>query len=226
MFKRMKKSETMQCLVIGLGRFGTSIAKELYANGCEVLAIDSVEEKAFQLNGAVTHVLSADCTDEAVLKTLNIASFDVIIVAIGANMQASIVCSLCCKELGAKYVIAKANDDKHAKILNKIGIDKIIIPEADSALKTAAMLLNPYVNTLMENKDGYTIVSVPVPSEWEGKKLVELDVRNKYLINVLLISRQSGSETPTALTIIEKNDEMIIGGFAKDIKAFVNRIID
>ena len=116
-----KNKKKNQFAVLGLGRFGSEIAKSLYANGCEVLAVDASEELTAAVVGYTTHTAVCDVTDEATLRQLEIASFDTVVVSIGDNLQASIMCAFLCKELGCPHIVAKARDEKHAKILEKIG---------------------------------------------------------------------------------------------------------
>ena len=226
MLKRFKNQTNKQYAIIGLGRFGTQIAKVLTQNGYEVLAVDKCESKAAALSEIATHTVVADASDEATLRRLAIDNFDVVIIAIGEDMQASIVCALCCKELGAKYIVAKASNEKHAKILEKIGINKIVIPEADSALRTAMTLINPHVSEIMELEEGYSVAEVDVPESWVGDTLVGLKIRNRYNINVLLVIRaDSAAVIPEPDTVFNAGDNIIIGGFSEDVKQFIRKEI-
>lgn len=220
--KAVKKEKNTQYAVLGLGRFGMEIVKELSRNNCEVLAVDVKEENINAVANIATHAVIGDASEENVLKQIAIDSFDVVIIAIGQNMQASIVCALCCKELGCKYIIAKANSDKHATILKKIGVDKIIIPEAESAIRTATILLNPSVTEIIELEDGYSIAEIDLPQSWTGKKLMELRIRNKFNINVLLIIAASKQITsPEGNTELNEGDKLVIGGLSDDLNVFL-----
>lgn len=130
--------------------------------------------------------ITADATDENVLKAVEISSFDAVIVAIG-DIQASILTTLTCKEMGVPYIIAKAYNDKHKKVLEKIGADYVMVPEADMAYKTANRLINQKLNDLMEVNDKYSIMEIAVPVAWSGKSLIELDVRKHFKVNVILV---------------------------------------
>lgn len=227
--KPVVKKRNTQFAILGIGRFGFEIAKSLTASGCEVLAVDQDEERSKEVAEFATHTVTADISEEAILKQLEINSFDVVIVAIGDNMQASIMCAFICKELGCKHLVAKARDKKHAKILEKIGVDEVIIPEADSAIKTATKLTNPQINDLMELADGYSIAEFKIPASWNGKDLKTLKLPNKYHINILIILNSAKQAIiPTAETIVAENDKIIVGGFTPEIKklgAAINRLV-
>lgn len=216
MFK-IKKNKNMQYVVFGLGRFGTEIVRNLTNADCEVLAVDIKEDRVNAVINMATHAVVADITDENVLKDLGIESFDVAVIAVGTNVQSSILCAMSCKELGVKKVVAKANSARHAAILEKLGVDKIIIPEADSAQRMVALLLNPELNDITELAGGYSIAELSVPEEWIGKKLVDIDVRKKYNVNVLLILNENATFVPHAETLFAAGDRLIIGAIETEL---------
>lgn len=218
------KQNKKQIAVLGLGRFGAEIAKSLYNNGSEVLAVDADEERVATLEGYATNTAVADISDEAVLKQLAISSFDTVIVAIGDDMQSSIICSFICKELGCNHIIAKARDDKHAKILEKIGVDEVIIPEADSARKTATKLLNPQIHDLMELANGYSVAEFEIPKNWGGKSLATLMLPSKYSVNVLIVLENNEFKLPTADTVLNENDKIVAGGRTKDLSRLADAL--
>ena len=217
---KFNKRKLDQFAVIGLGRFGSELTRALVAGGKEVLAIDDNEERTQEVSAFATHTITADSTDENVLKAIEIASFDAVIVAIG-DIQASILTTLTCKELGVPYIIAKAYNDKHKKVLEKIGADYVMVPEADMAYKTANKLINQRLNDLMEvNK--YSIMEIAVPAAWSGKSLIELDVRKHFRINVILVLA-GGEEvisSPGGDTVLSSVDHIIVGGINEDIARF------
>lgn len=221
----MRKENNKQYAVLGLGRWGLSLAKTLFDNGNEVLAVDNDEERVALLGENCTYALVGDLADEAVLKSIGIDSFMTVIVAIGENMQASIICALICKQLGAKYVIAKANNKNHAKILEKIGVDKVIIPEDDSAVKTAHILMRPSVIEMLESNEGYSIVKIAIPEGWIGKTISEVNVRRQSKLNILFISNDDGKrEIPSADSKFATSDYVTLGGLAEDVDAFIKKI--
>lgn len=221
MIKKKVFDENKQYAVLGLGRFGLEIARSLSEYGCEVLAVDRKEEVTNSLIGVATHTATADVSDEAVLKSLDIDSFDAVIIAIGDNIQASIICALCCKELNAKFVVAKAKNEKHKKILEKLGVDKIVIPEADTAQRTATMLFNPNISEIIEMEAGYSIAQIELPRNWINQDIVSLDIRNKYQINVLFVIGSDGVYVPDSDTKFIAGDKVVIGGLTENTDKFI-----
>lgn len=224
MIKKRAFESNKQYAVLGLGKFGIEIAKSLSAFGCEVLAVDENEEITNSLIGIATHTATADVSDENVLKSLDIDSFDAVIIAIGDDMQSSVMCALNCKELGAKYIIAKAKNDKHAKILEKIGVDKIVVPEADTASRAAFMLFNPNINDIMEMQDGYSIAQMNLPKSWINKDIVSLDIRNKFNVNVLFVIGAQGVYVPDSNTVFQAGDKICVGGLTDAMDYFIMKV--
>ncbi|MEG2450716.1 MAG: TrkA family potassium uptake protein [Clostridia bacterium] len=224
MLKKIVWDTNKQYAVLGLGKFGVELAKSLASFGCEVLAVDQKEELTNALIGIATHTVTADVSDEGVLRSLDIDSYDAVIIAIGENIQASIVCALCCKELGAKYIVAKAKNDKHAKILQKIGVDKIVVPEADSAQRTATMLFNPNVCDIIEMEEGYTISQINLPRNWLDKDIVSLNIRGTYNINVLFVVGREGVYVPSTDSKFAEGDKVVIGGLTEAIDKFIMKV--
>ena len=220
MNRRFKNKTKQQVAVIGLGRFGTEMTRYLYSNGCDVMAVDIAEERTLAVADYAVHTLVADASDESTLKRMGIESFDTVVIAIG-EMQPSIVCALNCREMKVENIIAKARDEKHAKILEKIGIKNIVIPEADSAIKTAVGILNPNVGDIMELAVGYDVAVINTPHEWKGKTIKELDLRNIHGVNILTVIRDGQIISPLADTLVKEDDKFIIGGLAEDVKKFI-----
>lgn len=224
MIKKRVWETSKQYAVLGLGRFGIEIAKNLASFGCEVLAVDENEDATNSLMGIATHTATADVSDEQVLKSLDIDNFDAVIIAIGDNIQSSIVCALTCKELGAKYIIAKAKNEKHAKILQKLGVDKIVVPEADTAKRTATMLFNPNISEIIEMANGYSIAQINLPKTWIGKDIVSLDIRNNYNVNVLFVVGDEGVYVPDSYTKFVDGDKVVIGGLTDAMDKILMKI--
>lgn len=175
--------------IIGLGRFGFSLATTLCKLGHEVLAVDMDEKLIRAIMTEVTHAVQANTTDEQTLSKLGIRNFDCVVISIGNDIQASILTTVLCKDLGAKYVIAKASDELHAKLLCKTGADKVIQPERDSGVRLARSLTSDSIIDYLELSDEYSINEIRIPAKWENKSLVELDARTKYGISVIAIRR-------------------------------------
>ncbi|MDU5083303.1 potassium transporter Trk [Tissierella sp. P1] len=205
--------------VIGCGRFGAAVARTLYSLGNEVLAIDISEERINEISDEVTHAVQADVMDETVLKDLGLRNFDVAVVAIGSDIEASIMATLVVKELGIKRVIAKALSDIHGKVLTKIGADKVIFPERDMGIRVAHNLASTNILDFIELSPDYSILEITALKEWEEKSLGQLRLSTKYGINVMAIKRgNSISVSPNGEVVIEKDDILVVIGSTNDIK--------
>lgn len=214
-----------QFVIIGLGRFGSSVAKTLYALGNDVLAIDMDEDLVQDISESVTHAVQMDATDEGALRTLGIRNFDVAVVTIGANIQASVMATLLVKELGVKYIIAKGNSDLHAKVLYKIGADRVILPEKDMGVRVAHNLVSSSILDYIELSPDYSIIEINSPKEWQNKTIRELSLRSKYGINVMAIKRQNDVNiSPYAEDIVEPGDIVVAIGSADDLSKLEGKI--
>lgn len=207
-----------QFVVIGLGRFGASVARTLYKLGHDVLAVDVNEERVHDIAECVTHAVQADVTDEENLRSLGINNFDVAVVGIGADMQDSIMITLLAKEIGVKYVIAKANTDLHAKILYKIGADKVVFPERDTGVRVAHDIVGSNILDYIELSSEYSLAEIMAPHEWHNKTLGELNMRAKYGITVVAIKRQDNIDiAPSSEYKILKGDIVVAIGKYKNL---------
>ena len=200
-------------VVVGLGRFGSEVALELCRQGCEVLAMDVVDDLVSRIANDVTHAVVADAKDKGVLKALGVAEFDCAVVAIGDDLGASVLVTMNLKELGVPYVICKARDATHRRVLEKLGADRILIPEQEQAFRLARSLSSPNVLGYIELSDEYGIIEVPAPGNWSGKSLRDLNVRAKLGVNILAI-RRSGkiNVSPAADFVIEQEDVVVVLG--------------
>ena len=176
-------------LVIGLGRFGSQVARELCKLGCEVLVVDVSPELVSQISNDVTHAVVGDAQDKEVLRALGAKDFECGIVAIGDNLAASVLVTMNLKELGVPYVICKAHDETHCRVLQKLGADRAIVPEQEQAARLAKSLSSHNVLDYIELSDEYGIIDIPVPGSWKGKSLKELNVRAALGVNILAIRR-------------------------------------
>ncbi len=202
-----------QFAVIGCGRFGSSVAKTLYSLGYEVMAIDRNEDVVQSIADSVTHAIQADGTDEASIKSLGIRNFDVVVVTIGSDIQSSILITLIVKEMGVKYVIAKAQNELHGKVLYKSGADRVVFPERDMGVRVAHNLVSSNILDYIELAPDYSIMEIAALEEWEGKSLLDLNMRGKYGINVIAIKH--GTEiniSPEAYDRIYKEDVLVVVG--------------
>lgn len=208
-----------QFLVLGLGRFGMSVARTLCELGQEVLAVDSHEDLVSDIAPYVTQAMQLDATDEEALSSLDIRSFDAAIVSIGQNTRDSILVSVLLKELGVPYLVAKATDDLHAKVLRKIGVDRVVFPERDMGARLARNIIAPNVLELMELSDDHQIIEIRVPSKWVGNSIVGLNVRRHYGVNILAIHRgERFLVSPAPDMLFETNDTLLVLGKKEDIE--------
>ena len=215
----MKKK---QFAIIGMGRFGRSIAKTLYDLDYEVLAIDGDEERTQEVISMVTHAVTADTKDEEALRSLGLRNFDVVVIAIGADIQASILTTLIVKDMGVKMLVAKAQNEHHGKVLSKIGADKVIYPERDMGARVAHNLISPNILDHIELSNDYSIVDLLVGPALIGKNLRQLDIRNKYRCNVMGIKSKEGvmNIAPHADDLIQDGDILVIVGKNEDLHRF------
>ena len=200
-------------VVIGCGRFGSSVAKTLYSLGHEVLAIDKNEEKVQNIAEQVTHAVEADCTDENVLRSLGIRNFDVAVISIGSDIQSSIMATLIAKELGVHYVLCKAQNELQAKVLYKIGADRVVFPERDMGIRVAHNLVSQNVLEYIELDPHYSIAEIVAPSKWIGKTIGALDLRANYGINVMAVKHgMQINISPEAEDVLKPGDILVVIG--------------
>ena len=175
--------------VFGLGRYGRAIAKELVDSGAEVLAVDTDEEIVNEASADIPLCKCADITEPEVIKQLGISNIDVVIIATASNLEASVMATMLCKEAGVKTIIAKCADEMHQKILSRIGADKVVFPEKESGVRLAKNLLSSGFVDIIELSKDVSMIELDVKPEWVGKTLVELNLRQKYSINVVAIKQ-------------------------------------
>lgn len=200
-------------IVAGLGRFGSEMARQLCAHGCEVLAMDTNADLVQQVAEFVTHAVVADVTDKAVLKSLDASGFDCAVVAIGDSLSASVLATMNFQELGVKKIICKANDETHRKVLLKLGANQVVIPEQEYALRLAKSLSSTNVLDYIELSEEYGIIETPAPRSWIGKTLKELSVRAKLGANIIAVHRKGKIHvSPAADFRVAAADIMVILG--------------
>lgn len=210
-------------ILLGLGRFGVSFGTTMFDMGQEVLGIDIDPSLVQTYSNSLTHTIEADATSEDFLKDLDIQKFDAAIVAIGSNFQVSIMVTVLLKELGAKYILAKAKDDFQAKVLYKIGADQVILPEKDIGIKVAKGMISRNYSELIELSPDYSIINIYAPESWCGNNLGALAVRTRYKVNVIAVkSGENTSMIPHANTIIKPGDVITVMGENTDLKKVSN----
>lgn len=215
-----------QFVVIGLGRFGSSVAKTLYESGHDVLAIDKDEDLVQEISDSVTHAVQMDATDENALRTLGLRNFDVAVITIGSSIQASVMVTLIVKELGVKHIIAKGNSEIHAKVLYKIGADRVVLPEKDMGVRVAHNLVSSNILDYIELSPDYSIIEIEVPNTWVGKTLRDLKVRATFGINIMAIRKADNvvNISPNADDVIEESDILIAIGGSDELSKLENII--
>ncbi len=175
--------------VFGLGRYGKAVAKELVRSGADVLAVDSNEACVNAAAEEIPLCKCADVTDAAVIKQLGISNMDVVIISMASNLEASVMATILCKEAGVETVIAKCSSEINRKVLEKVGADRVVLPESESGVRLAKNLLSSGFVDVMELSKDFSIVELDITPQWEGKSLIELDFRKKYSINVVAIKK-------------------------------------
>ncbi|MHB9147404.1 MAG: potassium channel family protein [Candidatus Amoebophilus sp.] len=212
----MKKS----FIVIGLGRFGTSITQTLMKLGHEVMVIDCEEEKVNRASGMSTQAIQLDSTDENALREVGVSNFDEAIVAIGGDILASILTTLLLKGLGVAKITAKANNDYHSKVLEKIGADRIVHPERDMGIRVAHHIVSSNVIDFIELSSEYSLVEISTSAKMIGKSLEELEIRAKYGCTVIAIKKngvRAINISPQGRDIIQEGDLLVVIGTYKAI---------
>ena len=207
-------------VVIGLGRFGSELAVQLCKLGAEVLAMDIREDLVQQAEGDVTHAVMADAQDKDVLRALGVRDFDCAIVAIGDDLAASVLTVMNLKELEVPYIVCKAHDATHGRVLEKLGVDRVVIPEKEHAQRLARSLHSHNVLDYIELSEDYGILEIPAPKIWIGKTLKELNVRAKLGVNIIAV--ENGKKTnvsPSADYEIQPGDVMVVLGESYALEA-------
>ena len=175
--------------VFGLGRYGTAVARELVANGMEVIAVDTDQRIVNTVADDLPICKCADITDPEVIRQLGIGNVDVVIVAMANNLEASVMAVTLCKEAGVPTVIAKCANEMHQKILNRVGADKVVFPENESGIRLAKNLLSSGFVDMVSLAKNVSMIELDVKPEWAGKNLIELNLRKKYSINVVALRK-------------------------------------
>lgn len=202
-----------QFVVVGLGRFGSSVAETLAERGYDVLAIDTDEAIIQEMANKVTHAVQADATDENVMHALGVRNFDVAVVAIGSDVHSNILATMVLKELGVRYVVAKALDPLHGKVLAKVGADRVVYPERDMGSRIALNLVSSNILDFIEFAPNYGIVEVMATPSMVGRTLVDLQLRSRFGVNVIAV--RNGDDiniSPAASDEIRDDDVLIVIG--------------
>jgi len=205
-------------VVIGLGIFGTTVAAKLFALGNEVLAIDTSEENVQRVESHVTYAVVGDARDEDVLRSLGVRNYDCAVVAIGTDLATSVIVTLNLKELGVPQILCKATDEVQKRALEKVGADRVVIPEREMGIKLAQGLSSSSILDYIELSNDCGIVEIPAPETWIGKTIKELNVRARYGVNVIAVRHEGAiSVAPggdysiaegNVLVVLGRNDQL------------------
>lgn len=218
--------------VIGLGRFGSRLARNLSAQGAEVIAIDRDRRVVEELRDQVTLAVALDATDEAALRLQGVDQVDCAVVCMGHNFEANALSTVLLKNLRVNKVISRSANDMQARILSRIGADSVVNPEDESSDRWTNRLLSPFIIDHVELGEGYAIVQMPTPEAWRGKSLAELDLRNRHNVTIVAIKRRTPSASPSGAEETEErvvdlpqpssyltaDDLLVIAGFDRDIR--------
>ena len=212
--------------VIGLGRFGSYVAGQLRANGCEVLGVDSERSKAEALAETLNTVVIADATDKKALAKLDLTQMDAVVVCLGEGIESSTLAVLHLRELGVKRIIAKVSTEDHARILARLGAEQVVFPERDIALRLANSLTWSNILDYVPLASGYTIAKVAPPKEVVGKSLADSQLRTRYGVQVIAVHRVMSDEmvlAPPASHVITEDEAIIVLGKRENIEKLLGK---
>ncbi|MBQ9079841.1 MAG: TrkA family potassium uptake protein [Clostridia bacterium] len=211
--------------VIGLGKFGQALAETLAASGSQVMIIDIDSDKVTAMADIVTNAVIGDPTNEAVLRSAGVADYECAIVCLTTNINANILLTIMLKDIGVKKVVARALNEGHRKVLERIGADMIIFPEQDMGEKLGYMLTKNNITDFVEFSD-YKIVELEVPAAWVGKSLIALELRRRFSVNVIAVSRADGTVevSPDPNRAFAVGDRVSVIGTDKDIDRIVSQL--
>ena len=222
---KRRKGSVKSILIIGMGKFGHHLCMNLARLGNEIMIVDDKEEVLEDLLSIVTSAKIGDCTNEEVLKTLGVRNFDICFVCIGTNFQSSLEITSLLKEMGAKYVISKANRDIHAKFLLRNGADEVIYPDRDIAEKLAVKVTANHVFDYIELTEEHSIYEIPLIREWVGRTIGDIDIRAKYHVNVLGTKKDGElSLLPGADYVLKKDEHLMVLGRNEDVDRILKRL--
>ena len=220
----MAKAIKKEFLVIGLGQFGTALTKQLYEEGASVLVIDKDPDKINEIDAFCTQAVCADATDERALERLGIKNLDIAVVCIASEIEASVFITLALKQMGLPLVIAKAQNDKHKHILEKIGADRVIVPEEEIGIKLAGNLTRPNMVEILSLNEQFRIIEIKTPAKWQNKSLIQLKLTTTERVTILLVKR--GDQiivTPGGDCVLLEGDILLISGSLADPKRVAGR---
>jgi trk system potassium uptake protein len=207
-----------QIAVIGLGNFGYAVAKTLAEKGCQILCIDQSEDRLEQVRDFATHAVQGDATDEKVLREVGVAEADCAVVSLGRDMEASLLVTMALRDVGVKRLVVKAVSPLHGRMLKKLGVDRVVFPEAEMGRRVAENLVSPSILDYLELGEGYGVAEVGAPNAFWGKTLADLALRTAYGVTILAIRRASEGKdpaivvSPSGAEVIREGDLLVVIG--------------
>lgn len=212
--------------IIGLGRFGKTLAKTLAEEGAQVMVIDEDPDAVATVADCVTNAVIGDPTNEAVLRASGVKNYDCAVVSISQKLDDSVLVTLMLKDMGIGLVVARSVSDLHTRVLEKIGADRIVFPERDMGEKFAYMLARDNVHDYIEFSDEYSIVEIQVPESWLEKDLIKLDIRRKYNVTVVAVRTETGKIeiSPGPNRAFRQGDTVTLVGMNHDIDRIVENV--
>jgi trk system potassium uptake protein TrkA len=208
--------------VIGMGRFGQSVVKELIRRQADVLVIDNDPERIAKMSKIATHAVTLDSTNVQALKEVGISSIDHVVVAIGKDLQSSILTTLILKDLGVTQVTVKVQDENHEKVVSKLGADDIIQPEQQSGKRLASKIISDNVLDYIDLNESHSFIIINVMEKIVDSTIINLNVRNKFHINIVAIRRGENIIIPSPDDVLEKTDQLLLVGKNNDLEKFNN----
>ncbi len=200
-------------VVFGAGRFGSALAKELYEQGVEVLVVDINHDRVQELSSQIPNIVRADILDEGALEELGLGNFDVAVVAIGQNLEASIVATVAAKEHGIPLIYGKAQNELQSRILKKVGADFVVFPEMEMGMRLGRAISKKSIMEYIHFSDQYSIMEIVPPHKWIGRTIKDIDISNKYSINVIAVRKEGETLiVPLRDVKIEETDRLIVIG--------------
>lgn len=213
-----QKKQKQEFAVVGLGRFGTSVALTLIERGFSVLGIDNDRDIVQRASEQLTQVVALDATDEDALRAVDISSFDTVVVAIGDNFEGNLMTTVALKSLGVRNIVCKTTTERQRAILLRVGADHVVLPEHDAGRRLAHVLTGPGILDQLELEPGYSITELRIPRSLVGHTLLDTDLRHRFGVTVLVVKReQTLTVSPSPDFTFESNDLLVVIGNNADI---------
>lgn len=214
-------------VVIGSGRFGSSVARTIYGLGREVMVVDKDEDRIREISPHVSYAIQADILEDGVVEELGLSNFDAAIIAIGTEIEASVMATLVAKEKGIGFVLAKAQSPVHGRLLEKIGADRVVYPEKAMGQRVGHGLASSLALDFVELTPRHSLLEITVIKSWEGKKIENLDIEGRYKLSIVALRRGDDLKIiPSSKETLNKNDSLIIIGETQEIKRLEDKNLD